>query len=165
MKTKYPSLKPPTPHTVSYASIICYFSDEKIYCSDFGLDGMSSCLRPPSLKSKFSCFLFSSSLMFSIEQVPLLYCTWMPLRVRCTFFRIVPPMYPETHRLATQHTCLACPGCWAMGTNKVKKCTVRKIIFSTGPRQDKNLLYRHDESNEPTKEGPLSFVRFESPFT
>jgi hypothetical protein len=26
-------------------------------------------------------------------------------------------------------------------------------------------LYRHDESNEPTKEGPVSFVFFESPFT
>ncbi len=33
------------------------------------------------------------------------------------------------------------------------------------PRQDKNLLYRQDNSNEPTKEGPLSFVLFESPFT
>jgi hypothetical protein len=29
----------------------------------------------------------------------------------------------------------------------------------------KNLLYRHDKPNEPTKEGPLSFVLFESPFT
>ncbi len=26
----------------------------------------------------------------------------------------------------------ACPGCWAMGTNKVKKCAVRKIIFCIG---------------------------------
>jgi hypothetical protein len=52
--------------------------------------------------------------------------------------------------------------------NKVKKCTVRKIIFCTGleqPRQDNNLLYRHVESNKPTKEGSLSFVLFESPFT
>jgi hypothetical protein len=32
------------------------------------------------------------------------------------------------------------------------------------PRQNKNLLYRHDEPNEPTKEGPLSFVLFESRF-
>jgi hypothetical protein len=32
------------------------------------------------------------------------------------------------------------------------------------PRHDKNLMYRHDEPNEPTKEGPLSFVFFESPF-
>jgi hypothetical protein len=32
------------------------------------------------------------------------------------------------------------------------------------PRQDKNLLYRHDDLNEPIKEGPLSFVLFESPF-
>jgi hypothetical protein len=32
------------------------------------------------------------------------------------------------------------------------------------PRQDKNLLYRHDDLDEPIKEGPLSFVLFESPF-
>jgi hypothetical protein len=31
-------------------------------------------------------------------------------------------------------------------------------------RQDNNLLYRHEEPNEPTKEGLLSFVFFESPF-
>jgi hypothetical protein len=63
-------------------------------------------------------------------------------------------LYPETQRQATQHDCL--PDCWAMGTNKVKKCAVRKIIFCMGrleqPRQDKNLLYRYDESSEPTKD-------------
>jgi hypothetical protein len=32
-------------------------------------------------------------------------------------------------------------------------------------RQNKNLLYRHDKPNEPTMDGPLSFVLFESPFT
>jgi hypothetical protein len=32
-------------------------------------------------------------------------------------------------------------------------------------RQDENLLNRQGESNELTKEGPLSFVLFESPFT
>jgi hypothetical protein len=35
-------------------------------------------------------------------------------------------------------------------------------------RQNKNLFYRHDESNEPVNERPLSFVPFvlfESPFT
>ncbi len=32
------------------------------------------------------------------------------------------------------------------------------------PRQDKNLLHRHDKTNEPTKEEPLSFVLLESPF-
>ncbi len=29
----------------------------------------------------------------------------------------------------------------------------------------KSLVSAHDETNEPTKEGPLSFVHFESPFT
>jgi hypothetical protein len=30
--------------------------------------------------------------------------------------------------------------------------------------QNENLLYRHGKPNEPTKEGPLSLVLFESPF-
>ncbi len=37
---------------------------------------------------------------------------------------------------------------------------VRKKIFSTKPtraRLNKNLLYRHDKPNEPTKDRPLSF--------
>ncbi len=33
------------------------------------------------------------------------------------------------------------------------------------PRLNKNLLYRYNKANEPTKKGPLSFVLFESPFT
>jgi hypothetical protein len=33
------------------------------------------------------------------------------------------------------------------------------------PRQNKNLLYWHDKPNDPTMEGPLSYVLFESPFT
>ncbi len=33
------------------------------------------------------------------------------------------------------------------------------------PRQNKNLLYRHDKPREPTKKGPLFFVLFKSPFT
>jgi hypothetical protein len=47
------------------------------------------------------------------------------------------------------------------GTQKLKKYTVRKKIFcSVLSRADKakNLLYWHDEPNEPTKEGPPSFV-------
>jgi hypothetical protein len=31
------------------------------------------------------------------------------------------------------------------------------------PRQDKNLLYRHNKPNVPTKEGPLPFVLHKSP--
>jgi hypothetical protein len=33
------------------------------------------------------------------------------------------------------------------------------------PRLNKDLLYRQDKLNEPTKEGSFSFVLFESPFT
>jgi hypothetical protein len=33
------------------------------------------------------------------------------------------------------------------------------------PRLNKNLIYQRDEPKEPSKEGPLSFVLFESPFT
>ncbi len=36
---------------------------------------------------------------------------------------------PDTQRQATQ---LACLPCWAMETNNVKECAVRKIIFCTG---------------------------------
>jgi hypothetical protein len=35
------------------------------------------------------------------------------------------------------------------------------IVYS----EEKNLLYRHGKPHEPTKEGPLSFVLLESPFT
>jgi hypothetical protein len=45
---------------------------------------------------------------------------------------------------------------------------VRKIIFSIWPttadEAEKNLMYRHDNRYELTKEGPLSLVLFESPF-
>jgi hypothetical protein len=56
-----------------------------------------------------------------------------------------------------------------MGTNKQRIKIVWEKNFELGrleqPRKDKNLLYRHDKANEPTKAGPLSFVLFESPFT
>jgi hypothetical protein len=42
---------------------------------------------------------------------------------------------------------------------KVKKCTGRKIIFCTvltrAAKAGQNILYGHDESNEPTKGGPF----------
>jgi hypothetical protein len=42
-------------------------------------------------------------------------------------------------------------------------------IFCTGPTRaanaEKNLLYRHEKPNEPTKKGPLSFVLFGPSFT
>jgi hypothetical protein len=46
---------------------------------------------------------------------------------------------------------------------------VKEKIFFAGPTraatiQDNNLLYGYDKSIEPTKEEPLSFVLFESPF-
>jgi hypothetical protein len=47
------------------------------------------------------------------------------------------------------------------GEEKKILCTVGRI---EQPRQDKNLLYRHEEPNEPNEEGPLLFVLFESPF-
>jgi|688.fasta_scaffold773476_1 hypothetical protein len=59
---------------------------------------------------------------------------------------------------------------WAMATYEVKKSTVRRKILCTvldrlkQPRQARNLLYRNDEPNPPTKEGRLSYVLLESPF-
>jgi hypothetical protein len=44
-----------------------------------------------------------------------------------------------------------------------KKCFVLGQLEQ--PRQDKILLYRNDKPKGTTKEGPLSFVLFESPFT
>jgi hypothetical protein len=52
-----------------------------------------------------------------------------------------------------------------MGTKELKKCPVRNV--PSRPEQQrlkKNLFYRHDKPNKSTKEGPLSFVLFESPF-
>jgi hypothetical protein len=57
----------------------------------------------------------------------------------------------------------------SMGAKELKKCTVKKKKFALDqleqPRLNKNLFYRHDKPKEPTKEGPPSFVLFESPFT
>jgi hypothetical protein len=67
-------------------------------------------------------------------------------------------------RQATRHDCLSS---W-LGTY-VKVYGDKKKYFVLGrleqPRQDKNLFYRpHDKPNEPTKEGPLSYVLLVSPF-
>jgi hypothetical protein len=51
-----------------------------------------------------------------------------------------------------------------MGAKELKKCTVGRLYIKQ-PRQNKNLFHQHDKTNELTKEGPLSFVLFESPFT
>jgi hypothetical protein len=66
---------------------------------------------------------------------------------------------PETHtkKQATR------PGCLPSLLGDRKKYLFLGRLEQ--PRQNKNLLYRHDKPNEPTKKGPLSFVLFESPFT
>jgi hypothetical protein len=40
-------------------------------------------------------------------------------------------LWPETQRQATQHACLPTQVAGRMGTNKVKRCTAKKIIFCT----------------------------------
>jgi hypothetical protein len=53
------------------------------------------------------------------------------------------------------------------GLNKVNKCDVRKIVFCTGltkAAKAEQKMYRHDQPNEPTKEGLHSNVLQESPF-
>jgi hypothetical protein len=56
-----------------------------------------------------------------------------------------------------------------MWTNELKKVYDEVKIFCTGPtraaKAGLKLLYRHDKPNETAKEGPLTFVLFESPFT
>jgi hypothetical protein len=59
----------------------------------------------------------------------------------------------------------ACTSFWAMGTHKLKQCTVReKKILYWADRSSQyriKVSHRHEEPNE----GPLSFVLCESPFT
>ncbi len=56
-----------------------------------------------------------------------------------------------------------CPACWPIGTNEVKQCPVRKKkkILCTEvleqPKQGKDLLYRHDQPNEPPQ-GRTPFI-------
>jgi hypothetical protein len=76
---------------------------------------------------------------------------------------------PDTHirRQATEHDCLHS----LLGDGEKLSESVRgqgKKCFVLGrlelPRRDNNPLYGHDKPIEPTKEEPLSFVLFESPF-
>ncbi len=74
----------------------------------------------------------------------------------------------RTKRQATQHGCL--PRLLGDGAKRIEIVYgEEKKYFVLGrleqPRENRNLLYRHDKPNEPTKEGFLSFVLFESPFT
>jgi hypothetical protein len=64
----------------------------------------------------------------------------------------------------------ACPACWGnvdKGIEIVYGEEEKYFVLGrlVQPRQNKNLLYRHDKPNEPIKKGPLSFVLFESLFT
>jgi hypothetical protein len=56
-----------------------------------------------------------------------------------------------------------------VGDKVIEIMYVEEKIFCTGPtraaKTDKNLLYRHNKSNETTKEGLFSLALFESPFT
>jgi hypothetical protein len=71
---------------------------------------------------------------------------------------------PETHnkRQATQRCCL--PIILGDRDKVIERMNGEEKIVGTGPnehsKQNKNLLYRHDKHNEPTKEAPLSFVLF-----
>jgi len=75
------------------------------------------------------------------------------------------PGPPETHtkRQATQHGCLSKLGDGDKGIEIVYDEFLPGRLEQ--PRQNKNLLYRQDKPNKPTKEGHLLFVvLFESPF-
>jgi hypothetical protein len=55
-----------------------------------------------------------------------------------------------------------------MGTKEIVYGEENNILYcelSRAVKAEQNLLYRHDKPNEPTKEGSLSFVLLESPFT
>jgi hypothetical protein len=57
-----------------------------------------------------------------------------------------------------RHGTTACPACWEMGINEVKSLREEKVFFywAKQPRQDKNT--------GAAKEGPPSYVLYESPF-
>ncbi len=86
------------------------------------------------------------------------------------YFPYCPKWYRQRHtkRQATQHGCL--PSLLGDGDKGQFKYSVQwgKVYVLDRleqTRQNKNLLYWHDKPNKPTKEGLLSFVLFESPFT
>jgi hypothetical protein len=68
---------------------------------------------------------------------------------------------------STQHGCL--PSLLVDGGKRIEKVYSEEKKFALDqleqPRLNKNLLYWHDKPKEPTKEGPLSFVLFESLFS
>jgi hypothetical protein len=77
-------------------------------------------------------------------------------------------MTGDTHSETGDPARLPAPGCWVMGTHKLKKQTVRKKIFCTGltiavKAGLKSLLpaWRAQRTNQ----GWFLFVLFESPFT
>jgi hypothetical protein len=53
-----------------------------------------------------------------------------------------------------------------VGKIEVKQLGKKYLVLDRleQPKQDKNILYRHDEPTELTKEGPLSYVLLEYPF-
>ncbi len=84
--------------------------------------------------------------------------------MRLLNFGAEPVVMTRDTRQATLHDCL--PRLLGNRDKRIETVYGDEKIFFTGPeqpRQDKNLLYRHNEPNELTKEGPLSFVPFGSP--
>ncbi len=82
---------------------------------------------------------------------------------------ILRQLYTDTKRQATQHGCMpSWLGDGDKGVDKVygeEKSILYMAYCRAESQGNKNLLYRQDKPKEPTKEGPLSFVLFESPFT
>ncbi len=72
----------------------------------------------------------------------------------------------KSHIQATQHGCL--PNLLGDRDKGIEIVYGGEIYFVLGRleqlRQNKNLLYRYDMPNEPTKEGTLSFVLFDLSF-
>ncbi len=73
----------------------------------------------------------------------------------------------HTKRQGTQHYCLPC--LLGDGVKVIEIVYGEGKLFCTGPTRaakagEKSFVPAR-QANEPTKEGPLSFVLFESPFT
>jgi hypothetical protein len=77
-------------------------------------------------------------------------------------------LYYQTHtkRQTTPHDCL--PSLLGDGDKEIKIVYGEDKHFVLGrleqPRQNKNLLYRHDNPTDQSRKDPFKFVLFESPF-
>ncbi len=108
--------------------------------------GVSDGVTPSAPNPFYSRCLMTTSRLFTF------FLSWL----------LPSPLVPDqSHTLGDSFrpSTAACPACWAMGTNELKYCMMRKkyivLCRVEQPSQNKNPLCRHDKPNKPTKKGPF----------